>query len=73
MKKIIPVAVLLVIISACNKETSEFDCEATVLSRINNGTITCTNDPYKLRFTRGLDIVESIIDSNYQITDSVYL
>ncbi len=63
---------IILILSSCEKNENEFECEAIILSAVNTGIVMCTNDPYDLKFISGIDMVESVTDSNYQIVDSVY-
>ncbi len=58
--------------SACEKKDNGYECEAIVLTSVNNEIISCDKDVFSLKFIRGENKVKSIIGSDYNVTDSVY-
>ena len=73
MKKILIIfPVIIIVLFCCEKDSIEYDCEAIVLENISNGVIMCNKDVYDLKFIKGLDKVNSFVDSNFNIQDSVY-
>lgn len=63
---------LLLLLTACEPFWVEYDCDAIVVEKVNDGIISCNKDIYLLKFTRGLDVVEAITTVDYEVLDSTY-
>jgi hypothetical protein len=74
-QKIILFCILLQAISSCDKkdiEVTEYDCEAIVLNNLNTCGIFCNKEVFTLKFVKGEDKIRSIIEYEYNVTDSSY-
>ncbi len=64
--------ILIAILFACENIKDE-TCEAIVVADVNSsGAILCNDDVYTLKIIQRVDLVESLIGSDYEVSDSVY-
>ena len=63
---------LLLMLVACEPFWVEYDCDAIVVEKVNDGYISCDKDVYSLKFTNGLEVVEAITTEDYEVLDSTY-
>ena len=66
---------LIAVFSSCKKEdeNTDYNYEAIVVYKVNDGMITCDDDLFSLKFIKGIHEAESIIDSDSRVLDSIYV